>query len=780
MKVTIYTFVLGLFAVLSSTAQTNTPKTFNAFFTESPVTYKGILNVHVFHDTYYLEIPYALMGKDFLFASQMLQGSSGNLLYTPSLGVAHFQLEADGKLSLTKPLNAERTSDTTSSIYRILKETTLPTIGSLYPIVAYGQDGQSPIVDITTLLKTSTEWFSTTVTNGIIPAQCDVKRITTVKDRICFNICRGYSYSDEKGVRRIKFLTTECLIRLLPEEKMNIRYANPAVGYQTQNFVDYAETTIDDFKTSIIHRWNLTIAPNDFPTLQKGGKVSPTNPITFYIAPLVPQELRPFIKKGILEWNKAFEQAGLKNALQIKEADEKMDLGAIDALISYSVNYSGVSSTKLVDPRTGEILACRLNIASTFANTPINNYLLQCGNVDKRIVKDMYSPEIIEEILQSMIAKEIGNILGLEPNTRGSAAYSTQQIKDKNRVKQHGYTASILDDMPFNYAARPSDSLPVSSLFPHVGAYDCLAIVYGYKPFSRYGDSQQDRKHLQILVNKARQQKELCYSIANKQNPETQKLDLGTDKIEAAEFGIQNLEQIYPLFEKITARYDKDSWELYKKILIQAKFQYQDYLNCAAAYIGGQYTRYVSKTNPGPVVTYPSQNDTRKAWEFLEKYAFTGGSAFLDPETSIRNNWSIPQRSTERWIENFFNEKLSLDPIKNLLAASEQKDQNVYHVEDFFADIDRIIFKNYNETNITSALQKLIQRFYIQGLTSGIQANGGINALSDYSIIMGFQARKTYQNLQHLAQKCTNGIEKAHYKQLMRLLSAGLVPQKKN
>ena len=780
MKINIYIFILGLFTVLSSTAQTNTPKTFDAFFTESPTTYKGILNVHVFHNKYYLEIPYKLMGKDLLFASQMLQGSSGNLLYTPSLGVAHFQLETDGKLSLNKPLNVERMSDTTSSIYRILKETTLPTIGTLYSIVAYGQDGQSPIIDITTLLQTSTEWFSTTETSGIIPAQCDVKGINTFKDRICFKVCRGYTYSDDKGVRGIKFMTTACFIRLLPEEKMKIRYANPAVGYQAQNFVDYSETTNDDFKASIIHRWNLKITPKDYSVIQKGGKATPTNPITFYIAPLVPQELRPFIKEGIEEWNKAFEQAGFKNALQVKEANAQTDLATVDALISYSVNYSGISSTKLIDPRTGEILACRLNIASTFASTPIHNYLLQCGNVDKRVVKDMYSPEIIGEILQSMIAKEIGNILGLTPNTRGSVAYTTQEIKDKNQVKRHGFTASILDDNSFNYAARPNDALPVYSLFPHVGAYDCFAIVYGYKPFSRNDDPQQDRKQLQVLANKSWGQKELHYSIENKQNPETQKLDLGIDKINAAEFGIQNLEQICPFLESITAQYDGDSWELYKKLLIQARFQYQDYLNCAAAYIGGRYTHHVSKSYPGPIITYPSKNEVQKAWNFLEKYAFTGGATFLDSETSIKNNWGIPQRSTERWLENFFNEKLSRNPIKYLLAASEQKDQNAYNAEDFFSDIDRIVFKNYNEKNITTPLQKLIQRFYIRSLTSGIQANGGISSLSDYSIIMLFQARKTYRHLQDLITRCTNEIEKAHYKQLTQLLSYELVSQKKN
>jgi hypothetical protein len=51
----------------------------------------------------------------------------------------------------------------------------------------------------------------------------------------------------------------------------------------------------------------------------------PVKPIVFYLAREVPEKWRPYLKKGVEDWNVAFEQAGFRNAIQCKDAPTKAE-----------------------------------------------------------------------------------------------------------------------------------------------------------------------------------------------------------------------------------------------------------------------------------------------------------------------------------------------------------------------------------------------------------------------------------------------------------------------
>ena len=105
----------------------------------------------------------------------------------------------------------------------------------------------------------------------------------------------------------------------------------------------------------------VTCTPRCYP----GAALSePVKPITYYIDHTVPLEWRPWVRAGILEWNRAFEEAGFRNAIQVLDAPDDTLWNAEDARYSTvrwiatnrSVYAVGPSN---VDPRTGEILKRR-------------------------------------------------------------------------------------------------------------------------------------------------------------------------------------------------------------------------------------------------------------------------------------------------------------------------------------------------------------------------------------------------------------------------------------
>ncbi len=96
----------------------------------------------------------------------------------------------------------------------------------------------------------------------------------------------------------------------------------------------------------------------------RGELVEPVNPWVWYIDPATPEEWVPYFEAGILEWNGAFEDAGFKNAIQVRRAptpEEDPEFSLLDARWSV-VRYvpttvrSANSGGGVIDPRSGEVL----------------------------------------------------------------------------------------------------------------------------------------------------------------------------------------------------------------------------------------------------------------------------------------------------------------------------------------------------------------------------------------------------------------------------------------
>ena len=99
----------------------------------------------------------------------------------------------------------------------------------------------------------------------------------------------------------------------------------------------------------------------------------------------------PWVKKGIEEWQAAFEAAGFKNGIVAKEApsaSEDPDWSAED--VRYSVIRWLPSTTEnangphVSDPRSGEILEADVNFYHNVMNLSRDWYWTQVGPLDPR------------------------------------------------------------------------------------------------------------------------------------------------------------------------------------------------------------------------------------------------------------------------------------------------------------------------------------------------------------------------------------------------------------
>jgi hypothetical protein len=305
----------------------------------------------------------------------------------------------------------------------------------------------------------------------------------------------------------------------LPSTPMRPRYADERVGYFVSAIKDFSRDTAESFFVRYVNRWRLE-------KRDPAAAISePVKPIVYYIDRTVPVEWRPWVRAGILEWNRAFEEAGFRNAIRVLDAPDDTLWNAEDARYS-TVRWTATNRSVYavgpsnVDPRTGEILNADVLVSATWIQTwrgESGEYVAPQMAVRATLVEDSAASDpngetrlcslaegmrrqgalsrallartpggangaaarlYIGQALKALIMHEIGHTLGLRHNFRGSAGVTRAQLLDKTYTQAHGIGVSVMDYSP-----------PALSLDPRkqgdyyastIGSYDRWAVRYGY------------------------------------------------------------------------------------------------------------------------------------------------------------------------------------------------------------------------------------------------------------------------------------------------------------
>lgn len=112
----------------------------------------------------------------------------------------------------------------------------------------------------------------------------------------------------------------------LPDSGYQPRVADDRVGYFVTAARDFSSDSRDTTFVRYVNRWRLERAEPLDP--KNPTKLSvPKKSIKYYIEKTVPHEYRAAVQDGILEWNKAYEKIGFRNAIEVVQQrdDEEFD-----------------------------------------------------------------------------------------------------------------------------------------------------------------------------------------------------------------------------------------------------------------------------------------------------------------------------------------------------------------------------------------------------------------------------------------------------------------------
>ena len=553
----------------------------------------------------------------------------------------------------------------------------------------------------------------------------------------------------------------------MPENDFKPRFDDPRVGYFTSEVTDQTSSSSTPYR-DLINRWHLK-KKNPEEAISE-----PVTPITWWMENSTPLEWRETIKNAVLQWNKAFEKAGFKNAIEVKQQPDDADWDAGD--IRYNVlrwtaspqpPFGGYGPS-MKNPKTGEIFGADIMLEysmitgsdfnsklyesshndshfSSFDKNDEMNCSLQQGVLENlhfaKSAAMIYGASNIEvkrlqkETIIGLIIHEIGHTLGLNHNMKASQLFTPAQLADPEFIEGKCLTASIMDYAITNVTKDRSKQGQYDDV--SVGPYDIWAIQLGYTPFKTETERQallnESTKPEHIFGNDADDMR----SPGKGMDPRVMIFDQSSDPIT---YFIDRIELSNNLLKEAKSKFTKEgqSYQELARVYYSLSNQKAIAGNIFSRYIGGVYVDRAMAGQKGETQPFTpvSLEDQKRAMNAIKTYVFAPNA--FDAPNDLYNYLARQRRGF-----NFFSgpedpkihnqvlgyQKRVLNHLLHPNTLQRITDSelygNKYKLSMFMTDLNNAIFKSDIYSSVNSFRQNLQLEYtnMLIGVLTGKQSN---------------------------------------------------------
>lgn len=716
---------------------------------------KGFINIYSVKNKVYLEVPVAQFNVDLLLASTISEISDN---YEGIVGSKQepmpIQFSLVDSTILLKKMNISYLADAPdNNIAQALKLNNMGAIVKTFKVEAFGNDGQSAVIDVTDFFNSDMKElspfgiFSVYASMGYksTPSfkkdRSFIASFKSFEDNLIIKSQLSYENNYSTGTRTfakeipVTATVTRTIIRLA-DIPTRPRIADPRVGIFNSKRVlmsEYLNRTEDVY---FAHRFLLE--PKDKEAYKAGKLSEPVKPIVFYIDNAFPQSWKPVIKQAVEDWQETFEKAGFKNAVIAKPFpvdDSTFDPDNIKFnCIRYApVPVANAMGPSWVDPRSGEIINASVYVFHDIVKLLNNWMFIQTSPADASVRNTILPESKKLEGLQYVIRHELGHCLGLRHNMGASSAIPVDSLRSPSFTQKNGTTYSIMDYARFNYVAQPGDKEKGVVLSPpKFGVYDYYAIEWSYKYFDpAQVTAEAEKRTLEAMVRA--KSGDVRYRFGNEFmtsfDPRTQTEDLGDDAIKASTYGIKNLKYVLANVNDWVKANDKD-YSYRETILAQARGQYIRYLNHVLTNVGGIQVN--EKYEGDDVVHYKviSRKKQKEALQFI--LTELEDNSWLEPESLIKN-MTITGTPLVALRTNMVSTLLQL-PARVQLGAVRSDEKDPYTPKEVLDDLYEAFWKPTRQRKKLTATQMQMQKAFVAAVTKetklGTGSAGAPNAMA--------------------------------------------------
>ncbi len=616
----------------------------------------------------------------------------------------------------------------------------------------------------------------------------------------------------------------------LPEFEMAPRIADDRLGHFVTTRTDYSEDLVPKDKVHYVNRWRLE---KKDPAAEMS---EPITPITYWLDKNIPLKYRQAVTAGVLEWNKAYEKIGFKNAVVAKQQTEKDNFDTMDArhasirwFVGADVGFAiGPSHT---DPRTGEILDADIGMSDVFARgarrqvaedwgrpNALTAYTMgnaltahkhgpSCNYADESAQEmhfamdlleargmDMDSPEaetVAQAYVKDVIMHEVGHTLGLRHNFRASTIYSMKQVQDAEFTKKNGITGSVMDYTPFNLATKGEKQ--AEYVMSTLGPYDYWAIEYGYKPIA----ADKEKEELARIASRSTEPllafatDEEAISQFGGMDPDVNQFDLGADPLEYYKKRMKLSRELWDRLQTMKLK-DGESYDRLTRSFTAGFSQLARVAPLAAKYVGGvKMVRDHAGTNR-PVFEPTSAARQREALSLITDGMFTVNSFKFKPEfvsrigvdfLGRRLDFSGAAQTTDPNIstrvlnvQKAVLDVLMSDSVAQRLLESQDKvadPSKLLKLSDVYDTLQNAIWSELGTGADISSLRRNLQREHIKRVSSALLRPSG-NSPADARSLQRENATQLQNKMRSALSKPMSKEAKAHLAESLNTVSESL------
>lgn len=707
---------------------------YTKFFKDKKVeTARGkFVTLHKIDGNVYLELPTKYLGKELMMGAKITSTTDPDYLAVGSMNSAPivFRFEKqDSVIVMKAPNSIVYRRDASPELQKALELNYRDQSVESFTPEVYKADSSAVVLKINSLVTESSPFFE------IVPSQQGPFKITSSRNS-SLTFVRGLKSFDSNASVRVEMnfsvnaslmgvltvakdmpLTAEVTYTILPVEASNAipRFADARVGYQTTRKVSFPDYLDQSEPVYLAHRWQLV--PKDKKAYAKGQLTEPEKKIVFYLDSAFPASWQRPIREGVLRWNKAFEAAGFRNAIEVRDFpknDKQFDPDNLEySCIRYIPNsQETIASSNWTDPRTGEIFSGNLTIYNNVEALLHKQRFIGTAAVDPQVRSSRLPQALFEESLSQLVTQEMGSVLGLLHNYAASASYTTDQLRSAKFTKESGLAPSILDGVTYNYLAQPSDK-GVRLINDQLGVYDLFAIDWGYRYFDLKGDPAAEAKELLSRVDKRAREPYLRYAPEQRYavDPTVRTEDLGNDPIKTAELTMKNLAFIQSNLSKWITN-DPDSRK--KKSLYLAIVQgYYLQLKNAMSLVGGVVCQESRLSTSLPRYQVVPKAKQREAFQWLLRQAKDfQGKADRNFERKGFIDVSYYDQLLEFLVKDIYD-------LRSRIIIASQVDSKTYSLGEYFDDLYQATFASTIAGKSPNHMERLMQIAFIDKSIAG-------------------------------------------------------------
>ena len=695
----------------------------------------GLFMVHRTDGELYFEIPDSLLDTDMLLISRVSGVQAGMGGFLPAGAAVNRQMvrfeRADDRVLLRKYSGEAVADDTLAIALSVESNYFAPIIGSFDIEVRTPSDDAS-VIEVTDFFEGDTPAIS-----GLRPAQrrsYQVRRLDgsrsfigqvrsyplNVNVRHTLTYDAGNPPSDEQA-NTVSMEMNQSLV-LLPREPMRPRHADPRVGYFTIDRVNYGLDEQKAASETFIRRWRLE--PSDSVAYARGELVEPITPITWYIDPATPERWRGAVRRGVENWNEAFEAAGFRNAVQAldppsPEEDPEWDpedvrYSVVRWSASLTRNAQGPSTS---DPRTGEIIESDIVWYHNHMRSYRNWMMVQTGAANPGARALPIDESLMAEAMEQVITHEIGHAIGLPHNMVASSAYPTDSLRSQTFSSQMGVAPTIMDYARQNYIAQPEDGLRPEDFLRRIGPYDLYSVNWGYRilPDAATPDDERDTLDAWIVERaEDRMYKYLPQGGLGVTDPRAQTEDMGNDPVRSSTYGMDNLRRIVPNLVDWTTRTGEDYTDL-AEIYGEALGQWNRYVGHVLTVVGGVYVDLKTADQGGMVYDAVPRERQKEAMAWLSREVFEAPLWLNDPEILERIGPSTGGlRALQRRQATILNRLLDPRRMDILVEMQATQPGEAYPLIEFLDDARDAVWRDLETAAAINGYRRALQRAYVE------------------------------------------------------------------